>query len=146
MINGQDLALQRAAAVALDRLSEAAPLQVMTYLNANPATMADRPFVRADYFAKANLSQPSELQAVEVYLGRADVSVAEKVKLFKGLITPATFVSENLLTPPTPEPSEDDAARLAGIAKTTRRWIETNRFPELQSELQRLQSRLPAQP
>jgi hypothetical protein len=46
-LHGNQISLQRAAAIALDRLAERAPLEVMNYLNANPGTMADRPFVRA---------------------------------------------------------------------------------------------------
>ncbi len=133
--------LQRAAAVALDRLAEEAALPVMNYLNANPALLSDRPFVRADYFAKADLGQTGERQAVENYLERPDISVAEKAKMLKSITTPASFVSDNLLTA-APEPA-DDTARLTALGKTTKEWLTTGRFPELTTELQRLQYRIP---
>ena len=57
--------LQRAAVVALDRLAEASPLAVMSYLNEHPGTLSDRPMFRADYFAKADLSQPAQQAQVE---------------------------------------------------------------------------------
>ncbi len=140
MVGGENPPLQRAAAVALDRLSEAAPFQVMSYLNQNPKVMADHPFIRADYFSKANLGDPQQRQAVEMYISRPDVGLAEKTKLLKGLLAPASFVSENLLTQP--PPPVDDSVRLATLEKTVGEWIKVNRFPELQPELQRLQSRM----
>ncbi len=140
-LSGGNRDLQRAAAVALDRLAEAAALPVMTYLNGNPQILSERPFVRADYFAKADLSQPAERQAVENYLTRPDISLPEKTKLLKGFVTPASFVSDNLLTAP-PVPA-DDSARFLSVEKTTKEWITTGRFPDLTSELQKLQSRIP---
>ena len=128
--------LQRAAAVALDRLSEAAPLEVMTYLNAHPETSAERPLVRADYFAKADLSQPLHRAAVETYLNRADVSAREKEKLLQGLATPASFVSDNLLTASQPTP--EAPGRRMGLEQTVRGWIQSSRFPALRPALEKV--------
>jgi hypothetical protein len=133
---------QRADAISLDRLAELAPLEVMTYLNANPAAMTDRPFVRADYFAKADVAQPAQRQALEVYLSRPDVSGAEKAKLFEALATPSSFISENLLTTPIPEP--DEAARNGAIAQMTSDWLAKRRFPELAPQITALQQRIEA--
>jgi len=132
--------LRHAAEVALDRLAAASPLDVMTYLNTHPATLAERPMLRADYFAKGDLAVPGQKTALEYYLGRPDIAVAEKTKLIKALATPASFVSENLLTAPPPEP--DDASRERIILAATREWLTGNRFPQLQSQLLSLQRRL----
>ena len=132
--------LQRAAAIALDRLAERAPLEVMTYLNANPGAMADRPFVRADYFAKADLAQPAQRQAVEIYLRRPDVASAEKAKLVEAFATPASFVSESLLTTAVPEP--DEATRNATIATVASEWLAKSQFPELQRQIAELRERM----
>ena len=132
--------LRHAADVALDRLAAASPLDVMSYLNAHPATLAERPMLRADYFAKADLAQPGQKTALEFYLGRPDIADAEKTKLLKALATPAAFVSENLLTPPPPEP--DDAAREHAILAATHEWLTGKRFPALESQLLQLQRRL----
>ena len=129
LARGDSSALGRAALVAMDRLSERAPLAVMEYLNANPALLGERPMLRADYFAKADLSQPAQQTAIETYLGRADVGVAEKTKLLQALATPASFVSDNLLTPP-PVPG-DDAARQRTLGTVLGGWLQANRFPEL---------------
>ena len=126
---GGNTALQRAATVALDRLAENSPLAVMTYLNANPATIADLPFVRADYFAKANLGDAEQRKAVESYLDRADVGAGEKVKFLHAIASPGSFVSDSLLA--TSLPPDDAAKRYAGIATTTAEWTRTNRFPVL---------------
>ena len=128
--------LQRAAAVALDRLSEAAPLAVMTYLNAHPETSAERPLVRADYFAKADLSQPLHRETVETYLDRADVSLREKEKVLQGLATPASFVSDNLLT--TSQPAPEGPGRRMGLEQTVRGWIQSSRFPALRPALEKV--------
>ena len=132
--------LRHAADVALDRLAAASPLDVMSYLNAHPTTLAERPMLRADYFAKADLTQPGQKTALEFYLGRPDIADAEKTKLLKALATPATFVSENLLTVPPPEP--DDAVREHAILAATHEWLTGKRFPALETQLLQLQRRL----
>ena len=132
--------LRHAADVALDRLAAASPLDVMSYLNAHPTTLAERPMLRADYFAKADLTQPGQKTALEFYLGRPDIADAEKTKLLKALATPAAFVSENLLTTPPPEP--DDAAREHAILAATQEWLTGKRFPPLETQLLQLQRRL----
>ena len=91
--------MERAAVVAMDRLSETAPLEVMSYLNAHPAEFADLPLVRADFYTRADLNVPAQRAAVETYLARTDVTLEEKTKLLGGLASPATFISDNLLTP-----------------------------------------------
>jgi hypothetical protein len=132
--------LQYAAAIALDRLAEQGPLEVMTYLNTHPTELADRPLLRADYYAKADLAQIAQRAAVEIYLGRPDVTADEKSKLLKGLATPATFVAETLLTEP--PPPDDGAARLAALARATGEWLAADRFSDLRPQLQQLQQRL----
>ncbi|HYR59704.1 MAG TPA: hypothetical protein VEO95_13780, partial [Chthoniobacteraceae bacterium] len=90
--------LAHAADIALDRLAEAAPLNVLTFLNTHPAQLNDRPFLRADYFAKADLSDGAQRAQIEIYLGRPDISLAEKSKLLRALTALASFVGDSLLT------------------------------------------------
>ncbi|HEX8312355.1 MAG TPA: hypothetical protein VF614_13625 [Chthoniobacteraceae bacterium] len=132
--------LERAAAVALDRLSETAPLEVMNQLNANPGMLADLPLIRADHFSKANLANPQQRQAVEYYLARADVTLQEKSKFLKVVATPASFISENLLTESAPP--DDDPARRRGLATATADWIKSGRFPEIQLQIAELNTKL----
>ena len=130
--------LQRAAAVALDRLADSAPLEVMQKLNSQPQMFADHPFLRADWFAKANLSEPMQRAAFEAYLARPDVTLAEKTKALKALAAPGQFISDNLLTPP-PAQVEDEA-RGEVILKAAQDW--TVQFPGLAAPLATLRERL----
>jgi hypothetical protein len=140
MVSSEDESLRRAAAAAMDRLSEMAPLDVMTYLNGHPAEFADRPFLRADYFSKADLSNAPQRQAVETYLGRPDVSVAEKGKLLAMFTNPGTFVDDTLVTER--PAAEDPPQRIAGLRTAVTDWLKGNRFPELANSLAQLQERL----
>lgn len=137
--NDAEKETQQAAAVALDRLAETAPLEVMQRLNTNPGLLADRPYIRADYFAKADLSVGAQKQAVEVYLGRVDVKTTEKTKFLQSLADPGSFLSDNLLTEPTPPP--DDSARDAAIYKAADGWLKDNKFTEVAPALTILRER-----
>lgn len=125
--------LQRAATVALDRLAESSPLEVMNYLNANPTTIADLPFVRADYFAKANLADGRQRQAVEHYLSRTDVTGDEKRKFLRALAAPGSFVSASLLE--TSAKPEEPAARAAAIATATTDWLRLGHFQAMRGDI-----------
>lgn len=140
MVQGTQPGLRRAAGVALDRLAENAALPVMSYLNAHPGVLNDRPLLRADYFAKADLAQIAERAALETYLGRSDVSLAEKTKLVKALAAPGSFVSDNLLT--SHRAPTEDATRIAGLDRAMNEWLRTDRFPELAPVLTEVRARL----
>ena len=140
LARGGNTALQRAATVALDRLAESSPLAVMQYLNAHPDTIADLPFVRADYFAKANLGDAQQRKAIETYLDRQDVSVAEKTKFLHAVAAPGSFISDSLLS--TSAPPGIGTARFPGIAKAASDWTRANRFPALHEHVQWLLQRV----
>lgn len=139
-VRGEDKTLQRSAGMALDRLAEMAPLDVMNFLNTNRAELADKPFLRADYFSKADLSQPAQRAAVEAYLSRPDVAAREKGKFLAVLASPGSFAADTLLTDP--PPADDPPQRSAGLQQAVGDWLKTNRFPELNLSLQQLQERL----
>jgi hypothetical protein len=130
--------LQRAAAVALDRLAESAPLEVMQKLNSEPQLFAEHPLLRADWFAKADLREPAQRAAFETYLARTDVTLEEKSKALKALASPGQFISDNLLT--TPLPPGDDDARDAAVLGAANDW--SRRFPQLETSLASLRERL----
>lgn len=142
MLGGEDEGLRRASAVALDRLAAMAPLEVMNHLNANPNQLADKPFLRADYYAKADLANPAQRVALEAYLARGDVTLPEKQKLLRALATPAAFVSDNLITSsPMPE-ADDGQARLKQLAGVFAQWQAQNKFPDLKPDMLQIQGRL----
>jgi hypothetical protein len=134
---GDDQSLQTSAAVALDRLAELAPLDAMTFLNQNRAELAQKPFLRADYFSKADFSQASQRAAVETYLSRPDVQVTEKAKMLAVLASPGSFASDSLLTQPPPD--EFPPQRVEALRRTVGEWLVNSRFPELAGPLRQLQ-------
>jgi hypothetical protein len=140
MMEGDDAALKGTSATALDRLSAMAPLEVMNFLNTNPGELSGKPFLRADYFANADLSQPVQRQALETYLSRTDVAAPEKAKLIARLGAPAQFISDNLLTgsPPTEVPVQ----QTTGLRTTVDDWLKMRRFPELTGPLLQLQAHI----
>ena len=140
IVGGEDKELQRGAGMALDRLAEMAPLDVMNFLNTNRAELAGKPFLRADYFSKADLSQPGQRAAVEAYLSRPDVTAREKGKLLAVLASPGSFAADTLLTEP--PPVEDSPQRSAVLQQAVGDWLKSNRFPDLNPSLQQLQMRL----
>ena len=137
VLQGDDQSLQTSAAVALDRLAELAPLDAMTFLNQNRGELAQKPFLRADYFSKADFSQASQRAAVETYLSRPDVQVAEKAKLLAVLASPGSFASDSLLTQPPPD--DFPPQRVEALRRTVDEWLQTARFPELLGPLRQLQ-------
>ena len=135
----------RAALIALQRLSGMAPEQVATYLNANPGVLADAPLRRADYMGSLDLSQPAQLTQAETYLGRADVTEAEKDKFLGRLGVPAGFVSETLLTPETITQMPILEHR-ALVNQTAANWLASGKYPALQGALQQLVTQTAATP
>ncbi len=123
--------LKRAANVALDRLSENAPLEVMTYLNEHPDVMAAKPLLRADYFTKADLDDPRHRAALDTYLTRSDVTVEEKTKFVRVLLAPGKFVSPALLTPDRIAPEPPD--RTPALQTIITGWRNSGRYPELRT-------------
>ena len=140
LATSEDDALKRAAATAMDRLSEMAPLDVMNYLNGHPDEFSALPFLRADYFSKADLSEVQQRQAVETYLARADVAAAEKDKLLSVFASPGSFVGDTLLTDPAP--ADEPPQRSAGLRAAVDDWLKGSRFPSLTGPLSQLQRRL----
>ena len=140
MVSGEDESLRRAAAAAMDRLSEMAPLDVMAYLNAHPGEFADRPFLRADYYSKADLSNAQQRQAVETYLSRQDVKLDEKSKLLSMFANPGSFVGDTLVNEP--PPADDPPQKNAALRTAVNDWLKSNRFPELTGPLVNLDRRL----
>jgi hypothetical protein len=113
----------------MDRLSEANPPAVMDYLNAHPAEFADRPFLRADYYGKADLSNGQQRNAVEIYLSRPEVTLDEKAKVIASLVSPASIISDALLSSPAVRP--ESPARENAVPPTLRAWSQDGRFVEL---------------
>lgn len=140
MLTGEDPSLQTSAAVALDRLAERAPLAAMNFLNQNQAELANKPYLRADYFSKADFTQPAQRSAVETYLARTDVEIPEKVKLLAVFASPGSFAADSLLTDPPPE--EFPPERTAALRTAIGDWLAAGKFPELTTAMRQLQRQI----
>ena len=126
--------VQRAALIAMERLSAMAPGQVVSYFNAHPDLLSDLPLLRADYMGNVDLSDATERAQAEAYLQRTDVTDAEKDKFIARLATPAGFVSNNLLTPSEIPMSLPDHRAL--INQVAGQWLASGQYPALQTALQ----------
>ncbi|MEY3607835.1 MAG: hypothetical protein RLZZ447_623 [Verrucomicrobiota bacterium] len=107
----RDAALRRAAWVALDRLSLEAPTDFLPTLAQRVDWLQSQPLVRAGLFARADLDDRREREAVEKYLARADVSTEEGTRFFELLPNVNATISHNLATA-VRAPSLHQAARL----------------------------------
>ena len=127
-------ALQQAALVALERLSAMDPADTASYLNAHPNILSDRPMLRADYMGNVDLSDPAQRAQAEAYLARTDVTDAEKDKFIARLVTPAGFVSNNLLTPASVAVSIPDHRVL--VNQVAGQWLASGKYPAQGTALQ----------
>jgi len=131
-----------AAYLALDRLVINDPATLLTALEASPGLMQGREATRADYFARADVRDPQQRQALESYLLDPHRSGAELAQ-FAGVFPNANYmISQNLLTP---TPTPDHAAltgRDAASLQAVQQWLADPRFANLQQPLLKVQQRL----
>ena len=118
-----------------DRLAETSTAEVISALNADHSLMADQPILRADYFAKARLADPTQLAAVETYLSRTDVTNDEKDAFLGELSAPGTFVSNDLIMPTFNPPIPNSQATLHDTAQ---KWLNSGNYPNLTDSLKDL--------
>ena len=100
---------------------------VLSYLNAHPNLLSDRPMLRADYMGNVDLNDPAQRAQAEAYLARTDVTDAEKDKFIARLVTPAGFVSNNLLTPSSIAVSIPDHRIL--VNQVAGQWLASGQYP-----------------
>jgi hypothetical protein len=135
-------AVAHAAFLALDRMVISQPAEVLTVLEQQPAMMRGREQTRANYFARADLSDAAQRGVVERYLLNPERASSE-VQTFAGVFPNANYmISHNLLTsnvtPDSPSLLRRDreALRVAG------EWLADPRFEHLRPHLTRIQQRL----
>lgn len=143
LINLQDNpALAHAAFLALDRLVINNPATMLAALEADPGLLQGYAATRADFFARADVRDPQQLQLLENYLLNAQTSPAE-IAAFAGIFPNANYmISPNLLTP-TPTPNHDAlASRDAASLNVVQQWLTDPRFASLRSNLGTTAARL----
>ncbi len=129
----------RAAAIALDRLSQQRPLDVMRELSADRALLAQNWSLRADYFARADLSDAEQRGLVERHLLDPGVSAEEKNKLLRLLPDRHQLWGDYLVTSD-PEPrrfdADADVARRAVVRATLESWLTSPAFAALHPQIE----------
>jgi hypothetical protein len=135
-------AVAHAAYLALDRLVINNPAMVLESLEDDPDMMEGRESTRADYFARANVSDPQQRQILESYLLDPAISTAE-LQTFAGIYPNANFmVSPNLLTQAS-TPGHDALMNLdAQALAVAQEWLADPRFAQVAPELQTITQRL----
>jgi hypothetical protein len=135
-------AVAHAAYLAMDRLSiiDAAP--VLTKLVDEPELMQGREVTRANYFARADVTDGAQRATLERYLLDPRRS-AEELRTFTGLYPNANLmVSENLLTLTITPDRGTLVARDQAALRAVNEWLADARFTALRSELERARVRL----
>jgi hypothetical protein len=140
--NTNNPAVAHAAYLALDRLTLKNPNLVLEHLLNHPDAMIGREQTRANYFARADVRDPSQRQILERYLSRETLSSTE-LDTFAGLYPNANYmVSHNLLTstrtPTGAEILDRDRQALAVVSE----WMENPSFAPRIPHLRRIQERL----
>ncbi len=144
MVQSQDnSAVAHAAFLAMDRLVINNPTSVLQSLEAQPDLMDGRESTRADYFARANVSDPQQRQVLESYLLNPAISATE-LQTFAGIFPNANYmVSPNLLTTAATPNANNLASLDAQSLTVAQQWLTDPRFanltPEVQTIVQRLQ-------
>ena len=143
LVRGQDNpAIAHAAYLALDRLVINNPASVLQAMESSPDLMAGRESTRADYFARANVSDPQQLQVLQNYLLNPAISDGE-LQTFAGIFPNANFmISDNLLTQNVTLTHDALANLDAQTLATVQQWESDPRFTRVATELQTIAQRL----
>jgi hypothetical protein len=135
-------AVAHAAFLAMDRLVMSDPTALLGVLQAEPDSMLGREQTRADFFARADVRDPHQEQALESYLLDNGISAAE-LDQFAGVYPNANvMVSANLLTSPPMLQREDLLGRDAASLKVVDDWLADPQFENLRPQLEKIKSRL----
>ncbi len=135
-------ALTHASFLALDRLAINDPQTTLGALLADPAALNGHEATRADYFARADVSDPAQRQLVEDYLLSPQTGAAE-LNAFAGIFPNANYMlSPNLLTSSQPPDRAALVARDAAALKAVQEWLADPRFARLQPALSQMETRI----
>ena len=135
-------AVAHASYLALDRLVIHNPTATLTALLADPDSMQGREATRANYFARADVSDPQQLHILENYLLNPQITPTE-IDTFAGIFPNANYmISPNLLTQ---SQTPDRVALVNRDAKSlsvVQTWIGDPRFAQLFPSLEKTEVRL----
>jgi len=131
-----------AAYLALDRLTIETPAALLGRLAEAPDLMAGREMTRANYFARADVSDPAQKLVLEGYLLDARRS-PEELRKFAGLYPNANFmISQNLLTQVNTPDRATLMARDRAALDAVNAWLADPRFLTVRTSLEQARARL----
>lgn len=130
---GRDNPLKAVGSVGYSRMTDLYPVEVARRINENPDLLQEQADVRADVFAKMNVTESAQVAQLETYLDRQDIHPEEKAKAIKGLLSPKLYKFFGLMNEPTPitESQEGAAERWDNIQALVNKWEQDDRYPEL---------------
>lgn len=129
-------AVAHAAFLAMDRMVINNPTTMLASLAADPTMMQGNENTRADYFARADVRDPQQMQIVENYLLNPQISAAE-IGDFTAIFPNANYmISDNLLTPTQMPTRAFLTGRDAASLQAIQGWLADARFANIQSQLQ----------
>ena len=135
-------AMAHAAYLALDRLVINNPAAVLGSLEADPDLMQGRESTRADYFARADVSDPQQRQILESYLLNPAISAGE-INTFAGIYPNGNFMlSANLVTQNSILDHDALVNRDEQSLAAVQAWLADPRFANVAPALQRVAQRL----
>jgi hypothetical protein len=135
-------AVAHAAYLTLDRLVQAAPVEVLEQLQSQPKLMEGRETTRADFFARVDVRDPQQRKIVETYLLDPKRGITE-LNQFAGTYPNANYmISFNLMTRTAAVSGDELAARDREALKVAQEWLADPKFSALSSHLQAIKSRL----
>ena len=135
-------AIAHAAFLTLDRLVINDPVATLQSLAADPAAMSGREETRANFFARADVSEPKQRALVEDYLLTPGRTPAE-LRAFAGIFPNFNFmISDNLLTRSPTLDGATIALRDRMALQTVEQWLADPRFAAQQAQLRAMKQRL----
>jgi hypothetical protein len=135
-------ALAHAAFLTLDRLVQSAPADCLEMFLDNPGLLSGRPQTEADFFARADPSDPEQAALLEEYLLAANRSAAA-LEAFAGVFPNENFmISDNLLTPCGPVSNAEILSRYQSAQQTLESWMNQQQFAAIKPQLQQSLSRI----
>ncbi len=137
-----NLAVAHAAFLALDRMVIREPAQMLDVLEQHPEMMEGREQTRANYFARADVGDPTQREVLERYLLDAKRQASE-LQSFAGVFPNANYmISHNLLTSNVTPDGATLARRDRDALRVVAEWLADPRFAGLQPQLLQIQQRL----
>jgi hypothetical protein len=138
----ENKAVAHASYLALDRLTVNNPAAVLDKLQAEPELMSGREVTRANFFARADVTDERQKAILEKYLLDPRRS-PEELQTFAGLFPNGNFmISPSLLTQSVTPTREIQLRQDQQSLLTVERWLADPQFEKLKPQLEILRRRL----